>query len=189
MLKLNKPLHYLEINGFCIFRSQVEVLLCGIDSCKCPSNIETIGAPERSLNIDWTDSKLNPYAVVQTRMVCVPQEKGSLIFWPHLFWQMGITIQGVTDYMQHKQENQVSSPSEEGGGSVSTKEMKIFLLSLSNEVQYCEIMYSYSFLVGVQYRLYLSDQLVCRLYMFKFMDWNRSILVNTLSFWTNVCIM
>ncbi len=60
--------------------------------------------------------------------------------------------------MQHKQENQVSSPSEGGGGgSVSTKEMKIFLLSLSNEVQYCEIMYSYSFLVGVQYRLSLRS--------------------------------
>ncbi len=86
MLKLNKPLHYLEINSFCIFRSQVEVLLCGIDSCKCPSNIEILGAPERSLSIDWTDSKLNPYAVVQTRMVCVPQERGDLIFWPHLLW-------------------------------------------------------------------------------------------------------
>lgn len=118
MHKLNKPLHCLEINGFCIFRSQVEVLLCGIDTCKCPSNFETIGtlgAPERSLRIDWTDSKLNSYAMVQTRMVCVPQERGSLIFWPHLFGQMGIYIQGVTDYMQHKQENQVSSPSEEEG--------------------------------------------------------------------------
>lgn len=70
--------------------------------------------------------------------------------------------------MQHKQENQVSSPSEEEGEvSASLPKMKIFLLSFSNEVQYCEIiLYLYSFLVGVQYRLYLSDQLVCRLYMF-----------------------
>ncbi|KTG42045.1 hypothetical protein cypCar_00012029, partial [Cyprinus carpio] len=52
-------------------KNQAEVLLCGIDSHKCPSNfetIETIGAPDRSLSMDWTDSKLNQYAMVQTRM-------------------------------------------------------------------------------------------------------------------------
>lgn len=43
-------------------------------------------------------------------------------------------------------------------------------------------------LVGVQYRLYLSDQLVCRLYLLKCMDLNRSILVSTLRCWTNVWI-
>lgn len=56
-----------------------EVLLCGIDSHKCPSNFETIGtigAPlDLSLNIDWTDSELNPYTKFQIRMVSVPQRR------------------------------------------------------------------------------------------------------------------
>lgn len=80
MLILNTTLHCLEKKKNSVFLwSQAEVLLCGIDSHKCYfETIGTIGAPDLSLIIDWSDSKLNPYAEIQTRMVGVPQERNLL---------------------------------------------------------------------------------------------------------------